>query len=64
MFTLHQIGFFVAILLSMTMMNIIDSAITTIIVCFAEATEVFDTNHNTHRRDMKEAWNKVYQIQF
>lgn len=48
----------------MTMMNIVDSAISTILVCFAEAPEVFDANHNTHCRDMKDAWNKVYEVQF
>lgn len=58
------IGFFVALLLSMTIMNIVDSAVTTILVCFAEAPEAFEANHSTHCRDMKEAWTKVYDIQF
>lgn len=61
---IFSIGFFVALLLSMTIMSIIDSAVTTIIVCFAEAPDAFDRNHNTHSRDMKEAWNKVYEITF
>ncbi len=58
-----SVGFIIALLLAVTMMGIINSAVGTIIVCFAEAPEEFEINHNTHSRDMKEAWNKVYQIQ-
>lgn len=48
----------------MTVMSIIDSAVTTVIVCFAEAPEVLEMNHSDHSRDMREAWNKVYDISF
>ncbi len=48
----------------MTIMSTIDSAVSTIIVCFAEAPEELERNHSTHSRDMREAWNKVYQIAF
>lgn len=53
-----------ALLLSMTVMSIIDSAVATVIVCFAEAPEVFETNHGEHSRNMKEAWSQVYNISF
>lgn len=57
-------GFVVGLLLSTTVMSVIDSAVSTIIVCFAEAPEEFEQNHNTHSRNMREAWNKVYEIRF
>jgi len=57
-------GFLVGLLLSSTVMSIIDSAVSTIIVCFAEAPAELEQNHSKHSRNMKEAWNKVYDISF
>ena len=48
----------------MTVMSIIDSAVTTVIVCFAEAPDVLEMNHSDHSREMKEAWTNVYGILF
>lgn len=58
------LGFMTGLILSLTIMSIIDSAVSTIIVCFAEAPEDFERNHRIHSREMREAWNNVYQIQF
>ena len=63
-FLFFSLGFTVGLFLSMTVMSIIDSAVSTIIVCFAEAPEEFDRNHSSHSRDMREAWMKVYKISF
>eukprot|EP01083_Nonionella_stella_P084200 233031_1 len=58
------IGFIIALLLSMTVMNVISSAVSTIIVCFAEAPGELERNHEIHSINMKEAWSKVYDIVF
>ena len=44
------------------MMNVIDSAVSTIVVCFAEAPEVLESSHPDHSLVMKEAWYNVYQV--
>jgi len=54
--------FAIALMLSMTVMSIIDSAVSTVIVCFAEAPDELERNHQTHSREMKEAWHKVYPM--
>lgn len=56
------VNFFIALVLAVTMMNIIDSAVSTVIVCFAEAPMELERNHPPHSRDMKESWHKVYPM--
>mmetsp|Transcript_5839 Transcript_5839/g.7446 ORF Transcript_5839/g.7446 Transcript_5839/m.7446 type:complete len:563 (+) Transcript_5839:118-1806(+) len=60
---IFSICFTIGLIFSTTVMSIIDSAVCTIIVCFAEAPHDLDVNHSTHSRNMREAWNEVYQIQ-
>lgn len=59
MFTLI---FALAFVLSLTMMSAIDSAVSTVIVCFAEAPSDLERNHQTHYREIRDAWNKVYPL--
>mmetsp|Transcript_25254 Transcript_25254/g.37412 ORF Transcript_25254/g.37412 Transcript_25254/m.37412 type:complete len:364 (+) Transcript_25254:167-1258(+) len=40
----------------------INSAVCTIIVCFAEAPAELEINHGTHSREMREAWQKAYPL--
>jgi len=56
-------GFVFGVLFSHTMMNVVDSAVCTIIVCFAEAPEELESSHPNHSRKMKKAWYDVYQVQ-
>merc|ERR1719223_234828 len=58
------IAFIVSIILSMTMLCVIESSVSTIIVCFAEAPDEFAENHPTHNQEMRDAWSDVYQIRF
>jgi hypothetical protein len=58
------VAFVVSLLLSMTMMSVVDSAVSTVIVCFAEAPEELENKHPSHNREMKEAWTSVYQVTF
>ena len=48
----------------MTMLCVIESSVSTIIVCFAEAPDEFEENHPTHNQAMRDAWSEVYQIRF
>lgn len=54
--------FALAFVLSLTMMSAIDSAVSTVIVCFAEAPSDLERNHQAHYREIREAWNKVYPL--
>mmetsp|Transcript_15807 Transcript_15807/g.23129 ORF Transcript_15807/g.23129 Transcript_15807/m.23129 type:complete len:529 (+) Transcript_15807:108-1694(+) len=55
-------NFGIALILSFTMMSIIDSSVSTVIVCFGEAPDELEANHQTHNREMREAWNEVYPM--
>ena len=57
---IYRSSFLAALLYAMTVMSIIDSAVNTIIVCFAEAPQEFERNHGVHSREMREGWRKVY----
>lgn len=58
------LAFIVSIILSMTMLCVIESSVSTIIVCLAEAPSEFEENHPTHNQAMRDAWSEVYQIRF
>ena len=59
-----SMSFFISIILATTMFSVIDSAVCTIVVCFAEAPSTFEENHPNHYQSMKEAWSDVYGIRF
>jgi len=55
-------GFIFGVFFSSTMMSVINSAVSTVVVCFAEAPEELESSHPDHSRAMKEAWYNVYQV--
>jgi len=55
-------GFVFGVFFSCTMMSVINSAVSTVVVCFAEAPEELESSHPDHSRAMKEAWYNVYQV--
>lgn len=50
-------------ILSVSIMGVIDSSVSTIIVCFAEASQTLQSNHPNHYSDMKQAWERIYQVE-
>jgi len=52
----------IAASLASVVFSTINSAICTIIVCFAEAPAELEINHGTHSREMREAWQKAYPL--
>jgi len=57
-----RFGFIFGVFFSSTMMSVINSAVSTVVVCFAEAPEELESSHPDHSRAMKEAWYNVYQV--
>jgi len=55
-------GFAFGLFFSYTTMSVLDSAVSTIVVCFAEAPEELEISHEDHSRAMKDAWYGVYQV--
>jgi len=49
-------------MLALTAMSIVDSSVSTIILCFAEAPQEFELKHETQSRKVREAWTKVYPM--
>jgi len=45
-----------------TIMGVIESAVNTVLVCFAEAPEEFEENHSELNQKMREAWLQVYDF--
>eukprot|EP00560_Eucampia_antarctica_P008603 CAMPEP_0197826074 /NCGR_PEP_ID=MMETSP1437-20131217/3073_1 /TAXON_ID=49252 ORGANISM="Eucampia antarctica, Strain CCMP1452" /NCGR_SAMPLE_ID=MMETSP1437 /ASSEMBLY_ACC=CAM_ASM_001096 /LENGTH=506 /DNA_ID=CAMNT_0043426339 /DNA_START=154 /DNA_END=1674 /DNA_ORIENTATION=+ len=57
------ISFTVGIIICHTLMGVLDSAVNTVIVCFAEAPGEFEENHPEHSQRMRAAWLQVYQFE-
>jgi hypothetical protein len=55
-----MIGVEIIFVLVGVVISIINSAVCTIIVCFAEAPIELDRNHGAYSREMKEAWHKAF----
>ena len=54
------IGFIIGLSMAVIMMDVVLSAVDTIIVSFAEAPAEFETNHPALCQQMKDAWRQVY----
>merc|ERR1711957_328389 len=52
--------FIISFLVITLMFGIVDSALNTVIVCYAEAPSEFQANHPELSEEMREAWLKVY----
>jgi len=55
-----SLGFLIGLMVSSIMMGVVESAVNTVIVCFAEAPREFRTNHATLYEEMMQAWKKAY----
>lgn len=58
------IGMLVGFLLCSVLMSIVDSAINTVIVCYAEAPAEFEQNHPELSALMRSAWMEAYPMEF
>ena len=54
------VGFLIGYLFSAIFMGVVDSAITTVIVCYAEAPAEFQMNHPELATEMRTAWMRAY----
>eukprot|EP00557_Chaetoceros_sp_GSL56_P013551 CAMPEP_0176482992 /NCGR_PEP_ID=MMETSP0200_2-20121128/3684_1 /TAXON_ID=947934 /ORGANISM="Chaetoceros sp., Strain GSL56" /LENGTH=565 /DNA_ID=CAMNT_0017879371 /DNA_START=178 /DNA_END=1875 /DNA_ORIENTATION=+ len=54
------VGSIVAVTFISVLIYVVESAVNTIIVCFAEAPAELGRNHLMHDREMRESWQKVY----
>jgi len=57
------IGTIIGFVLSSIMLNVVGSAITTVIVCFAESPEEFERNQPKLSREMREAWKQAWPLE-
>jgi len=62
-FPAYIISLLGGLIVSGSLFAIIDSAVNTVIVCFAEAPADFDQNHPDHSRNMRQAWLQVYDFE-
>mmetsp|Transcript_3897 Transcript_3897/g.4518 ORF Transcript_3897/g.4518 Transcript_3897/m.4518 type:complete len:481 (-) Transcript_3897:165-1607(-) len=54
------LGFFTGLIMSNILMSVVGSAVNTVIVCFAESPNEFQTNHPKLSDEMRCAWRKAY----
>jgi len=54
------VGLLVGYVMSSILLNIVSSAVNTVIVCFAESPREFETNHPQLSMDMRSAWKQSY----
>jgi Plasma-membrane choline transporter len=58
------VGFIIGYSLCATLLSIVSSAVNTVIVCYAEAPNEFQSNHPQLATTMKDAWRKAYPDEF
>lgn len=58
------IGFLVGFIISSILMSVIGSATNTVIVCYAEAPNEFQTNHPVLSSEMRQAWRQAWPEEF
>mmetsp|Transcript_18977 Transcript_18977/g.28303 ORF Transcript_18977/g.28303 Transcript_18977/m.28303 type:complete len:495 (-) Transcript_18977:253-1737(-) len=54
------IGLFVGFLMGSVLLSVVESAVNTVIVCFAESPGEFQTNHPMLSREMRAAWKEAW----
>ena len=57
-------GFVIGMALSSIVMSTIESAVNTVIVCYAESPAEFQANHPILSNEMREAWLKAYPEEY
>eukprot|EP00549_Striatella_unipunctata_P023189 CAMPEP_0118713224 /NCGR_PEP_ID=MMETSP0800-20121206/25369_1 /TAXON_ID=210618 ORGANISM="Striatella unipunctata, Strain CCMP2910" /NCGR_SAMPLE_ID=MMETSP0800 /ASSEMBLY_ACC=CAM_ASM_000638 /LENGTH=342 /DNA_ID=CAMNT_0006618595 /DNA_START=121 /DNA_END=1150 /DNA_ORIENTATION=- len=58
------LGLLMGTILTMTLMSVVGSAVNTVIVCFAEAPNEFQTNHPELSNQMRHAWQQAFPGEF
>jgi len=58
------IGFVIGFVLCATLFSIVSSAVNTVIVCYAEAPQEFQTNHPRLSEEMRAAWRQAWPNHF
>jgi len=54
------VGFILGVVLTSTLMTLVSSAVNTVIVCYAEAPQEFETNHPKLSGEMRAAWKQAW----
>eukprot|EP00559_Dactyliosolen_fragilissimus_P006785 CAMPEP_0184871476 /NCGR_PEP_ID=MMETSP0580-20130426/40741_1 /TAXON_ID=1118495 /ORGANISM="Dactyliosolen fragilissimus" /LENGTH=132 /DNA_ID=CAMNT_0027374141 /DNA_START=1461 /DNA_END=1859 /DNA_ORIENTATION=- len=53
-------GFLIGIFNASSIFTVLESAVNTIVVCFAEAPSEFENNHPDHSRELHETWSSTW----
>jgi hypothetical protein len=61
---LFGIGFVVGLFLTLIMVSVVDSAVATIFVCFAESPQVFEQTHPALYYDLTASWREAHNVMF
>jgi len=56
-------GLVVGFVMSSILLNVVSSAVNTVIVCFAESPQEFDINHPQLSMEMRTAWKQAYPVE-
>jgi hypothetical protein len=59
-----SIGLVVGFMLTSILMGVVGSAVNTVIVCYAEAPNEFQTNHPQLSADMRQSWRQAWPTEF
>jgi len=59
---LFGIGFLVGLFLTVIMVSVVDSAVATVFVCFAESPQVFEQTHPALFYDLTATWRETHNI--
>lgn len=63
-YCLAGVGFVLALVLSLIMVSVVDSAVATVFVCAAEAPGTLEENHPAYFYEFVSAWREAHQINF
>ena len=59
---LFGVGFFIGLFLTMIMVSVVDSAVATVFVCFAESPQVFEQTHPALFYNLTATWRETHTI--
>lgn len=57
-------GFFIGLILSSIMLGVVESAVSTCVVCFAESPAEFEQNHPDLSLQMRDAWRSSWPAEY
>ena len=61
---LFAVGLFVGLFLTLIMVSVVDSAVATVFVCFAESPQVFEQTHPALYYDLTASWREAHNVVF